>query len=61
MVGRWMQFIREVRAELGNVSWPTRDATVTSTVVVLITVFLIGAFLGGLDIGLSRLVGFLVG
>ncbi|NCO56971.1 MAG: preprotein translocase subunit SecE [Deltaproteobacteria bacterium] len=56
-----MQFIREVRAELGNVSWPTRDATVTSTVVVLITVFLIGAFLGGLDIGLSRLVGFLVG
>jgi len=61
MVGRWMQFVREVRAELGHVSWPTRDATVTSTVVVLITVFLIGAFLGGLDIGLSRLVGFLVG
>lgn len=61
MAGRWMQFLREVRAELGHVSWPTRDATVTSTVVVLITVVLIGAFLGGLDIGLSRLVGFLVG
>jgi len=61
MVGRWMQFVREVRTELGHVSWPTRDATVTSTVVVLITVFLIGAFLGGLDIGLSRLVGLLVG
>ncbi len=61
MVGRWMQFLREVRAELGHVTWPTREATVTSTVVVLITVFLIGAFLGGLDIGLSRLVGFLVG
>ena len=56
-----MQFVREVRTELGHVSWPTRDATVTSTVVVLITVFLIGVFLGGLDIGLSRLVGFLVG
>ncbi len=61
MVGRWMQFVREVRTELGHVTWPTRDATVASTVVVLITVFLIGAFLGGLDIGLSRLVGFLVG
>ncbi|RMF80944.1 MAG: preprotein translocase subunit SecE [Nitrospirae bacterium] len=61
MVGRWIQFLREVRAELGHMSWPSRDSTITSTVVVLITVFAIGAFLGALDIGLSRLVGLLVG
>ena len=61
MFKRWMNFLSEVRRELGTVSWPTRDATIGSTVVVLIAVFIIGIFLGVLDLGLSRVVGLLVG
>jgi preprotein translocase subunit SecE len=61
MFKQWTKFLAEVKRELGNVSWPTRDATVSSTFVVLVAVFIIGVFLGVLDLGLSRLVGLLVG
>jgi preprotein translocase subunit SecE len=61
MFKQWTKFLAEVRRELGNVSWPTRDATVGSTFVVLVAVFIIGVFLGVLDLGLSKVVGFLVG
>ena len=49
------QFLREVRAELTKVTWPTRKDTIASTSVVLVIVILIGAFLGLVDLGLSRI------
>ena len=61
MIKQWSKFLSEVKRELGNVSWPTRDATIGSTFVVLVAVFIIGLFLGVLDLGLSRIVGYLVG
>jgi preprotein translocase subunit SecE len=61
MLTQWTKFLGEVRRELGNVSWPTRAATIGSTFVVLVAVFIIGVFLGVLDLGLSKVVGFLVG
>ncbi len=54
--GQSMQFLREVKVELKKVAWPSRKQTVGSTVVVLVLVFLISAFLGVVDMGLSSLV-----
>ena len=54
------QFLREVRAELSKVTWPTRKDTLASTSVVLVIVFLIAAFLGIVDLGLSRLMRMLL-
>jgi len=54
------QFLREVRAELAKVTWPTRKDTIASTSVVLVIVILIAAFLGFVDLGLSRLMRFLL-
>ncbi|MEA1969335.1 MAG: preprotein translocase subunit SecE [Thermodesulfobacteriota bacterium] len=51
-----MQFFREVRIELKKVTWPTRKQTAGSTVVVIILVFILSAFLGVVDFGLSKLV-----
>jgi len=51
------EFLREVRAEVRKVSWPTRRETVASTAVVLVAVFIISIFLGLVDLGLSRLIG----
>ena len=48
------QFLREVRIELSKVTWPTRKDTIASTSVVLVIVILIAAFLGIVDLGLSR-------
>jgi len=48
-----LQFFREVRVEIKKVTWPTRKETMASTIVVLITTFIIGAFLGIVDFLLS--------
>jgi preprotein translocase subunit SecE len=43
------QFLREVRQELKKVAWPTREETVTYTVVVLIVTLFTTAYTFGLD------------
>ena len=54
------QFLREVRIELSKVTWPTRKDTIASTSVVLVIVILIAAFLGIVDLGLSKLMRMLL-
>jgi len=51
-----IQFLREVKVELKKVTWPSRKQTIGSTVVVIILVMIISAFLGLVDMGLSSLV-----
>ncbi len=53
---RAMQFLREVQAELRKVVWPNRRQTAGSTVVVIVLVFIVAAFLGLVDVTLSKLV-----
>ncbi len=55
-IQKGIQFFREVRIELKKVTWPTRKQTINSTVVIIIFVFIIAAFLGLVDFGLSKLV-----
>jgi len=43
------QFVREVRAELRKVAWPSRAETGNYTVVVIITIVAITAIVAGLD------------
>ena len=49
-------FFREVKIELKKVTWPSRNQTIGSTVVVILLVMIISLFLGMVDIGLSNLV-----
>lgn len=53
---RLVQFLLAVRAELGRVQWPNRQATTTLTGVVLGFVVLAGAYLGALDFIFSRVI-----
>jgi preprotein translocase subunit SecE len=55
LVNTVRQFLREVRAELSKVTWPSRKDTIASTSVVLVIVILIAAFLGLVDLGLSKI------
>ncbi len=50
------EFLREVKVELKKVTWPTRKQTTGTTIVVIVFVFVVAAFLGLFDYGLSRLV-----
>ncbi len=46
-------FLEECWAELRKVHWPTREETRTATIVVIIGVVVVGAYLGLLDAVLS--------
>lgn len=43
------QYLREVRQEMKRVAWPTRDQTITYTVVVLAVTTIVGLLTFGLD------------
>ncbi|MGV9712212.1 preprotein translocase subunit SecE [Gordonia sp. NPDC003424] len=49
-------FLRQVVAELKKVIWPTRREMITYTIVVLIFVIVMTAFISGLDLGFAKLV-----
>jgi preprotein translocase subunit SecE len=49
-------FYQEFKTEMKKVTWPGRKDTLGSTVVVIITVLVIVAFLGLVDFGLGKAV-----
>lgn len=53
---RAAEFLREVKVELKKVTWPTRKQTTGTTIVVILFVIAVAAFLGLFDFGLSKLV-----
>jgi len=55
-VTRVREFVQEVLLEFRRVTWPSRQELVNSTVVVLVLTVIVAFFLGGVDIGLSKLV-----
>ena len=54
--GKALEFFREVKVELKKVTWPTRKQTTGTTIVVIVFVFVVAAFLGLFDYSLSKLV-----
>jgi preprotein translocase subunit SecE len=53
---RFRQFLHEVRVEMRQVTWPTRDDVISTTGVVIVTIFIFGVFLFLVDFGVSRVV-----
>jgi preprotein translocase subunit SecE len=54
------QFLTEVRAEMKKVTWPTRDEVVSYTIVVLVTVVLMGGLVYFADILFTKLVDVII-
>lgn len=55
------QFLKETLGELRKVSWPTRSEAWNLTIVVLIVLFVMTVFLGGLDLVYSQLFALILG
>jgi preprotein translocase subunit SecE len=49
------RFLRDVFDELRKVVWPTWGELYRYTLVVIVTVVILGAFIGGVDYGLSEI------
>lgn len=53
-------FIKEVRVELGKVTWPTRPETIRLTLVVIAISVGVGLYLGGLDMIFTQMLKLLI-
>jgi preprotein translocase subunit SecE len=54
-----VSFFQESFAELKKVTWPSRDETISSTKVVLVSTLIIAAMLGLVDFALFKIVDWL--
>jgi len=53
---RWVRFLREVRDELAKVVWPSRREVATYTIIVILTVLVVGLVVFCLDFIFSRVI-----
>jgi preprotein translocase subunit SecE len=56
MVTRIKEFTQDVLVEFRKVTWPSRQELINSTTVVIVVTVVLAFFLGGVDIGLTKLV-----
>jgi preprotein translocase subunit SecE len=54
-MNNFLQYLKETRAELKEVVFPTSKQTITYTIIVIIISVLVAASLGGIDIGLNNI------
>ncbi len=57
---RIVQYIRETRAELRKVVWPTREEAINLTAIVVGTIVVMSAFFGVVDYLLTQLFRLLI-
>ena len=53
-------FLRDVQSEAKRVTWLDLRQTAAQTAVALVFVFIIAIYLGLVDLGLSRLIGYIL-
>jgi preprotein translocase subunit SecE len=53
-------FLKEVRDELKKVVWPTRDEIIRLTAVVIIVSLIVGLYLGGIDLVLTKILAMVI-
>ena len=56
---RSRRFLSEVRNEMARVTWPTRREVYATTFVVILTSVFFGVYLYGVDIILSKVIGWI--
>lgn len=50
-----IDYFRETRVEMGQVTWPSRAQTISYTIVVVVLSLVVAGLLGGFDLGFSWL------
>lgn len=54
------KFLNEVKIELKKVSWSTREELKDSTIIVLISILILGAFIGAFDFFMSKVISMVI-
>lgn len=61
MFGKIRKFFSEVIVELKKVSWSTRKDLIDAAWIVILSSVLLGIFISGTDLVLSKLLGLIIG
>jgi preprotein translocase subunit SecE len=56
----FITYLNEVRHELKQVVWPKKEAVIKLTLIVFLFSGLVGAYLGGLDFGFTKLLEYII-
>ena len=60
MANKIVNFLNDVKLEMGKVSWSTKDELIGSTVVVLVSLAILSIFIGICDVVLSTIVNIIM-
>ena len=56
----FMKFLHDVRVEMTHTTWPTPQEVRSTTFIVIVTIFFFGAFFFVVDLGMGRVVGYIL-
>lgn len=56
MANKFVNFLSDVKLEMGKVSWSTKDELIGSTIVVLVSLAILSIFIGICDVVLSTII-----
>ena len=59
-IRNFIEFMKETRKELNNVSWPGRQELTGTTIVVIVAVFFFGFFLWVVDLVIQPTMSFII-
>lgn len=60
MIEKLKAFLKEVRVESSKVTWPTRKDLRESTVVVIVSVFIVSIVIGAMDRVIALVLGLII-
>ena len=60
MAKKAIKFLSEAQTELKRVTWPSKDELKGATIVVIVMTFMLGAYIGLMDLIFSKVITFLI-
>ena len=60
MANKFTLFFKDVKLEMAKVSWPTKNELMGSTIIVLVSLAILSAFIGACDLVLSKIVNIIM-
>ena len=60
MANKFTNFFKDIKLEMAKVSWPNKDELIGSTVIVLVSLAILSAFIGVCDVVLSKIVNIIM-
>ena len=60
MANKVAGFFNDIKLEMSKVSWPTKDELIGSTIIVIVSLAILSAFIGICDIVLSKIVNIIM-